>query len=116
MKILFENGQIDTTDLVMIGELENFEDKNGNGTYKASYGHDDIIMTCVQIPLMQQTAKWENYIEDFELSKLNQNINNGFQNNIYNFGLDQIKKIDQNIIGYPPFPTDNIYENPYQIF
>ena len=110
LKILFEKGQIDTTDLVMIGELENFEDKNGNGTYKASYGHDDIIMTCVQIPLMQQTAKWENYIEDFELSKLNQNINNGFQNNIYNFGLDQ------NIIGYPPFPTDNIYENTYQIF
>ena len=57
LKMLFEKKQIDTTDLVMIGELENFEDKNGNGTYKASFGHDDIIMTCVQIPLMQQTLR-----------------------------------------------------------
>ena len=57
LKMLFEKKQIDTTDLLMIGELENFEDKNGNGTYKASFGHDDIIMTCVQIPLMQQTLR-----------------------------------------------------------
>ena len=78
LKIIFEKKQLDTTDLIMIGELENFEDKNGNGTYKASYGHDDIIMTCVQIPLLQQTPKWKNFIEDFEISKIGNNVQNNF--------------------------------------
>ena len=75
LKILFEKDQLTTTDLMLVGELENFEDKNGNGSYKASYGHDDIIMTCIQIPLMKQTPRWANFIEDYELAKLPQSIN-----------------------------------------
>ena len=94
LKILFEKGQIDTTDLVMIGELENFEDKNGNGTYKASTGHDDIIMTCVQIPLLQQTPKWKNFVEDFDLIiKTQNNINNNWiEPNLYEF--NNINELD----------------------
>ncbi len=79
LKILFEKGYLETTDLTTITELENFEDKNGTGTYKAASGHDDSIMTFVQIPLLQQTPKWKNFIEDFEI--LNQ------QQSIYNIGL-----------------------------
>ncbi len=91
LKLLFEKKQIDTTDMLMVNQLENFEDKNGNGSYQASIDHDDIIMTCVQIPLMQQTPKWKNFIEDFELNKINNNINSNYindMNNIYNFGLN----------------------------
>lgn len=108
LKILFEKQQIDTTDLVMIGELENFEDKNGNGTYKAAFGHDDIIMTCVQIPLMQQTLRWKNFIEEYEsITKTIVNMNNNWitppineydipENNIFN-QLDMYANIDSNI-------------------
>ena len=106
LKMLFEKKQIDTTDLLMIGELENFEDKNGNGTYKASFGHDDIIMTCVQIPLMQQTLRWKNFIEDFEaIHKIQNNINNNWferteydipDSNIFN-QLEMFGAINQNI-------------------
>lgn len=95
LKILLEKQQIDTTDLIMIGELENFEDKNGNGTYKASYGHDDIIMTCVQIPLMMQTIKWQNFIEDFEIiNKTVNSINNNWVNNQYSNDLYNIPEIN----------------------
>ena len=106
LKMLFEKKQIDTTDLLMIGELENFEDKNGNGTYKASFGHDDIIMTCVQIPLMQQTLRWKNFIEDFEaIHKIQNNINNNWferteydipDSNIFN-QLEMFGALNQNI-------------------
>ena len=105
LKILFEKDQIDTNDLVMIGELENFEDKNGNKIYKATYGHDDIIMTCVQIPLMMQTMKWKNFIEDFEmLTKTINNMNNNWMpsnnfdipdTNIFN-QLDLYNSLDSN--------------------
>ena len=77
-------------DLVIIGELENFEDKNGSGTYKASYGHDDNIMTLVQIPQLKQTAKWKDWIEEYEIESIQNNIdnkwiaNNYYSSNIFN--------------------------------
>lgn len=74
LKIMFEKKQISTTDLMAIGELENFEDKNGNGSYKASFGHDDIIMTFVQLPLLKQTSRWKTFIEDYELEKTSNSL------------------------------------------
>ena len=70
LKILLERGNISLTSLICVSELENFEDKNGNGSYKASYGHDDVIMTCCQIPMMQQTPIWKDFIEDFKAYKI----------------------------------------------
>lgn len=80
LKMLFEKRQIDTTDILTLGELENFEDKNGNGTYKASYGHDDIIMTFVQIPMVQQSLKYKNLLEEMEESFITGRINNKWMN------------------------------------
>ena len=80
LRIMFEKKLIDTNDLILIGELENFEDKNGNGSYKASYGNDDLIMTCVQLPFIQQSAKYKNIIEDLESETITNNINNKFEN------------------------------------
>ena len=105
LKILFEKGNIDTTDMLSISELENFEDKNGNGTYKASYGHDDIIMTYVQIPLVQQQPRYKDFLEDLEIAKLSNNINNRFINNeqmlIYtdNNTYNKIQEIEARIRG-----------------
>ena len=80
LKMLFEKHQVDTTDMLTLGELENFEDKNGNGTYKASYGHDDIIMTFVQIPMVQQSLKYKNLLEEMEESFITGRINNKWMN------------------------------------
>ena len=66
LKLLLENGSISIFDYFTISEIENFEDKNGNGSYEASYGHDDIVMTLVQIPMLQQTPKYKAFCEDFE--------------------------------------------------
>jgi len=68
LKMMFEHGDIILTDIVTVGELENFEDKNGNGTYKASIGHDDIIMTFAQLPMLKQTAKYKEFMEEYEMS------------------------------------------------
>ena len=81
LKLMFEKNQIDTTDLITIGELENFEDKNGNGSYKASFGHDDSIMTFVQLPMLMQTDKYKNLLEDFEASKIDNKINSQWSTN-----------------------------------
>jgi len=76
LKILFEKEQVDTTDLISLGELENFEDKNGNGTYKATTGHDDLIMTFVQIPMVQQTSKYKSMMEEYIEANVEESYNN----------------------------------------
>lgn len=80
LKIMFEKDQIDTTDLITIGELENFEDKSGNGSYKASYGHDDSIMTFVQLPMLVQTSKYKDLLEEFEANNISANMENKWRN------------------------------------
>ena len=64
LKMSLESGETQLYDIVQIGELENFEDKNVNGSYKASYGHDDMMMTLVQIPMLKQTARFKDFIEE----------------------------------------------------
>jgi hypothetical protein len=81
LKMELEKGSILIVDLVSVCELENFEDKNGSGSYKASYGHDDNIMTFVQIPMLKQTSKWKDWCEEYELASVNQNVNNKWVDN-----------------------------------
>ena len=64
LKMMIEKGELIIKDIVQIGELENFEDKTGSGSYKASYGHDDMMMTLVQLPMVLQTGKYKEFIED----------------------------------------------------
>jgi len=80
LKMELEKFNIEVSDLVTIGEIENFEDKNGNGSYKASYGHDDIIMTLCQVPMLKNTPKYKDFVEEFELSNVTTNIPNAQAN------------------------------------
>lgn len=82
LKMEIERFNVIITDLITVGELENFEDKNGNGSYKATYGHDDLIMTFVQIPLLTQTAKYKDLMEEYEAYNYYSNHNVQFMNNI----------------------------------
>ena len=105
LKILFEKEQIDTTDLISLGELENFEDKNGNGSYKASYGHDDLIMTFVQIPMVQQTGKYKSLIEEYLESEVEDNYNNKWGDRNFDYFGD-------NSPMFPPMNNgDDIFAN-----
>ena len=99
LKIMLEKGELIIKDIIQIGELENFEDKNGSGTYKASYGHDDMIMTLVQLPMVLQTGKYKEFIEDIiEQSKLN-TLNNLQSQKEFNYG-------DMMEVGFQQFNTN----------
>jgi len=66
LKMELEKFNIEIYDLVTVGEIENFEDKNNSGTYKASYGHDDIVMTLCQIPMLKNTPKYKDFVENLK--------------------------------------------------
>ena len=90
LKMEIEKFNIEITDLRTIGEIENFEDKNGNGSYQASSGHDDIVMTLCQIPMLKNTPKYKDIVEEIETMQLmnKSNNDNNYQElesiNIYN--------------------------------
>ena len=67
LKMMLEKFDIIITDLLTVSELENFEDKNGNGSYAAAFGHDDLIMTFVQLPLLKNTTKYKDFLEEWEI-------------------------------------------------
>ena len=67
LKMMLEKFDVIITDLLTVSELENFEDNNGNGSYAAAYGHDDLIMTFVQLPLLKNTTKYKDFIEEWEI-------------------------------------------------
>ena len=94
---MFEKGDVVITDLITAGELENFEDKNGNGSYKAAFGHDDIIMTCCQLPLLKQTARYKDYAEDYLAFKIGGKFNdlsdNDYAGSIYNFNTSREEEL-----------------------
>ena len=85
LKMEIEKGNIVITDLVTIGELENFEDKTGSGSYKASYGHDDLIMTFCQIPMLKETPKYKDYMEEFESTNISNSIDSKWNDSIYDY-------------------------------
>lgn len=61
-------------------EIQNFEDKNGNGSFEAIYGHDDIVMTLTQIPEVEKTLRFQNLLETIQEEKLKQKYQNFFIN------------------------------------
>ena len=85
LKMLLEKQDVIVTDTYTITEIENFEDKNGNGSYEASWGHDDLIMTFCQIPMLMQTSKYKFFVEEMEQDVI---VNN------YNSKIDKFESID----------------------
>lgn len=83
LKMYIENDTIKIFDILTITEIENFEDKNGNGSYEASFGHDDVVMTFVQIPFVINTLNYKNLIEDMALNTVQTKIDNQISSTIY---------------------------------
>jgi hypothetical protein len=46
-------------------ELNNFSD-DGNGRYKAAFGHDDMVMAEVQLTFVRETLQYKLFKDEFE--------------------------------------------------
>lgn len=61
----YTKGNIHNTSHIFYNELKCFCDKTGNGTYAATYGHDDAVMSEVQLPLIYDTIQFKDFLEEF---------------------------------------------------
>lgn len=63
-----------------MAELSNFSD-DGTGHYKASFGHDDMVMASIQLEFVKKTSQYKIMRDDFAsgLSPVEDNMYNPFE-------------------------------------
>ena len=82
-------------------------------TYKAAYGHDDLIMTFCQIPLLKQPIQYKNLIEEMTSSEITDSVEYGvnlysqpvYSQPGYDIGMQQIPS------EYAQFLNDRLINN-----
>lgn len=87
-KQAFERYEIINESLQFINQLSNFSDTKGNGTYAACFGHDDLVMSQLQMVYVTDNPQYKFMCEMFIYSQMNGNpVSNGF--NPYSFDGQQ---------------------------
>ena len=71
----YEHRQIRNYDTEFLREVVNFCDSTGNGSFKASYGHDDLVMAQVQLELAKDTLSTRALIDQIGANVDNNNDN-----------------------------------------
>lgn len=82
-KEAYENDVLINDSAEYMVELNNFTDK-GNGTYAAAFGHDDMVMTEVQLMFVKATLQYKLMKDDFEdnfMIEMPDTIYNPFEDN-----------------------------------
>lgn len=96
----FERGKIINKSTVFANELLNFCD-DGSGHYAASFGHDDLIMTTVQLQFVKQTLQYKYLKEMIGISDPNMfnpydyirpDLNMNYDNIIGKYDIDHINE------------------------
>lgn len=65
----FERNKYINKSTQFMSELTNFSD-DGSGHYKASFGHDDMVMTAVQTEFVRNTLQYKIMRDDFAVGKM----------------------------------------------
>lgn len=78
-------------------ELSNFSD-DGTGHYKASFGHDDMVMASVQLEFVKRTLQYKMLRDDFAsgAAPVDDNIYNAFEGNLFDWEY-YVEDINNNI-------------------
>ena len=120
-KQYFEREEVINTSIQFLSQLSNFCDTKGNGTYAASFGHDDLVMAQLQMVFVMENPQYKSLCQMF-LATINaievNNTYNPYEDINTNDFLNSFKQ-DQDIYSMPQFNSmQDIYDfqnaqNPY---
>jgi hypothetical protein len=82
-KFMFEKGYINNESMQFLNELTCFCDNKNNGTFQASYGHDDLVMSQMQLVLAMDTPRFKE-MTYLMSSCVDVNMNNHQEYDLYN--------------------------------
>ena len=64
-KQYFEREEVVNTSIQFLSQLSNFCDTKGNGTYAASFGHDDLVMAQLQMVFVLENPQYKSLCQMF---------------------------------------------------
>ena len=99
----YERNMVLDTSTEFMAELSNFCD-DGTGHYKASFGHDDMVMSSIQLEFVKKTLQYKIMRGEFD----EQLISNESSNTIYNPFESQVDILNRI---YGSSNNDNIFED-----
>lgn len=62
----YEMGKYRNRSLKYINEMQNFADKRDNGSYEAIAGHDDLMMTQIQLAAVKESVTFKYFIDEMD--------------------------------------------------
>jgi len=62
-KQMYEKGRIINESMQFMNELTCFCDNKGNNTFQATFGHDDLVMSQLQVALVMDTGQYKEMVE-----------------------------------------------------
>lgn len=102
-KTKYECGEIENCCDQFINEAYNFCDEDGNNTYKASYGHDDIFMAQMQLVFFERSSVYQSFTNALKIND-GQNKTMSESNNLYDmiFELFDLAQYENNMSQISP--------------
>lgn len=74
----FEREEVVNRSLQFMAQISNFSDSKGNGTYAASFGHDDLVMAQLQMAFVFENPQFKSLSQMFIANKGIQEINSTY--------------------------------------
>lgn len=74
----FEREEVVNRSLQFMAQISNFSDSKGNGTYAASFGHDDIVMAQLQMAFVFENPQFKSLSQMFIANKGIQEVNSTY--------------------------------------
>ena len=74
----FEREEVVNRSLQFMAQISNFSDSKGNGTYAASFGHDDLVMAQLQMAFVFENPQFKSLCQMFIANKGIQEINSTY--------------------------------------
>lgn len=68
-KQYYEKNEIVNRSTLFLNQISNFTDSKGNGTYAASFGHDDLVMAQLQMVFVFDNPQYKSLCQMFLASK-----------------------------------------------
>ena len=90
----YERNKIINNSTLFLNEIDNFCDNKGNNTYAASLGHDDVVMSQMQVVFVKQALQFKNLLDEYAAGNftVKDNIYNpfdvSFQDIAFDFGIN----------------------------
>jgi hypothetical protein len=77
-KQYFEREEVVNRSLQFMAQISNFSDSKGNGTYAASFGHDDLVMAQLQMAFVFENPQFKSLSQMFIANKGIQEVNSTY--------------------------------------